>query len=86
MYYSAASLTESRPEHMVFLQAGLCEREWGRGKEQQRPSIIFGLCHGPESHPKLTKVAYPLLGSNQCIQTWTVTLMDVLPYAWQYQE
>lgn len=27
LYYSAASLTESRPEHMVFLQAGLCERE-----------------------------------------------------------
>lgn len=55
-----------------------------RNNKDHQLYLVFVM--GPESQPKLTKVAYPLLGSNQCIQAWTVTLMDVLPYAWQHQE
>lgn len=45
-------------------------------------SLSWALSLIPNS-PKLLILSW---GSNQCIQAWTVTLMDVLPYAWQYQE
>ena len=55
------------------------------GEEERNITYIWSLSCA-EFHPKLIKVASPLLGSNECIQARTVTLMDILPHARQYQE